>query len=130
MKFVFLTLIIFLIILKMFEGTASALEIPEITPEEAWNYLGKEGYVFLDVREPHEYNEERIKGAINLPKGMVGSKIGELFPKKEAQVFIVYCRSGRRSLDATKTLIEMGYKAFNMKGGILAWKKANLPTEK
>ncbi|MBC7332067.1 MAG: rhodanese-like domain-containing protein [Synergistetes bacterium] len=109
---------------------ASAGEIPEMLPEEAWKHLGEPGYIFLDVREPHEFKEERIKGAINLPKGLVASKISELFPDKGKQVFIVYCRSGRRSLTATKTLIELGYKAFNMRGGIIAWKKANLPTER
>lgn len=130
MKILIVVFLLVLIILLTLNGAVLAQDVPELTPEEAWNYLDKEGYIFLDVREPYEYKEERIRGAINLPKGMVSSKISELFPQKDAQVFIVYCRSGRRSLEATKVLIEMGYKAFNMKGGIIAWKKANLPTEK
>lgn len=130
MKILILVFLALLVILIALNEAVLAQDVPELTPEETWNYLGKEGYIFLDVREPYEYNEERIKGAINLPKGMVGSKIAEFFPQKDAQVFIVYCRSGRRSLEATKVLIELGYKAFNLKGGIIAWKKANLPTEK
>lgn len=130
MKILILVFLALLVILIALNEAVLAQDVPELTPEEAWNYLGKEGYIFLDVREPYEYNEERLKGAINLPKGMVSSKIAELFPQKDAQVFIVYCRSGRRSLEATKVLIELGYKAFNLKGGIIAWKKANLPTEK
>lgn len=130
MKILILVFLALLVILIALNEAVLAQDVPELTPEEAWNSLDKEGYIFLDVREPYEYNEERIKGAINLPKGMVGSKIAEFFPQKDAQVFIVYCRSGRRSLEATKVLIELGYKAFNLKGGIIAWKKANLPTEK
>lgn len=125
-------LIILLVISGMIwvKGDAFATDVPEITPEEAFKHLNEKGYIFLDVREPHEFSEERIPGAINLPKGQIESKIKELFPNNEAQTLIVYCRSGVRSLSATKSLIGMGYKALNMKGGIIAWKKANLPTEK
>lgn len=130
MKTLMTLLLTLLIAINYLEGASSAQEVPEISPEEAWSYLGKEGYVFLDVREPYEFKEEHIRGAINIPKDLVGSKIPELYPKKDGQIFIVYCRSGRRSLSSTKVLVEMGYKALNMRGGIIAWKKANLPTEK
>ncbi len=130
MKLIILTFIILLFLNFGLRGLTKDTEIPEITPEEAFTHFNEKGYIFLDVREPEEFKEERIPKAINLPRGLVKSKIGEFFPDKEAQTFIVYCRSGRRSLDATKTLLEMGYKALNMKGGILAWKKAELPTEK
>jgi len=52
-----------------------------------------------------------------------------MYPDGDAQLFVVYCKAGGRSLLATKTLIEMGYKAVNIKGDITAWKKEGLPLE-
>ncbi len=104
--------------------------ITEISPQEAASYLNKKGYVFLDVREPSEYQKGHIPGAKNLPRGLLEFKIAKLFPDRKAQTIIVYCRSGGRAALATKVLQEMGYKAVNLKGGIAAWKKAGLPIEK
>ena len=42
----------------------------------------------------------------------------------------VYCRSGRRSANAAGKLADVGYKCVNLKGGILAWKEANMPVIK
>ena len=39
----------------------------------------------------------------------------------------VYCRSGRRSANAAGKLADVGYKCVNLKGGIIAWKEANMP---
>jgi 3-mercaptopyruvate sulfurtransferase SseA len=39
----------------------------------------------------------------------------------------IYCRSGRRSANAAGKLADVGYKCINLKGGILAWKEANMP---
>jgi rhodanese-related sulfurtransferase len=41
----------------------------------------------------------------------------------------VYCRSGRRSAGAAGKLAEEGYKLVNLKGGIIAWKEANMPVQ-
>ena len=40
---------------------------------------------------------------------------------------LVYCRSGRRSLDAAEILTHLGYKVVNLKGGIIEWKEDGLP---
>ena len=40
---------------------------------------------------------------------------------------LVYCRSGRRSLDAAEMLINCGYKVVNLKGGIIEWEEDGLP---
>ena len=42
----------------------------------------------------------------------------------------IYCRSGRRSANAAGKLADVGYKCVNLKGGILAWKEANMPVTK
>ncbi len=107
--------------------------VKEITVDEAYNdyFLpGKKDVVFLDVREKAEVEAGHIPGAKWLPRGLVEFKIGNLFPDKDAQLIIVYCKSGGRSLLTAKALTEMGYKVISMKGGFRAWAKKNYPIEK
>lgn len=77
----------------------------------------------LDVRTPQEYTEGHIDGAINIDvKSDDFQQIAEKELSKESTVF-VYCRSGRRSLDAADRLTKLGYyKVVNLKGGIIEWK--------
>ncbi len=97
--------------------------IKEITPAEAKKLLGKKGVIFLDVREPSEYNAGHIDGAINLPRGLLEFKITKKIPNKNATI-VVYCKTGGRGALAAYTLKQMGYKhVYNLAGGWLAWKK-------
>ena len=97
--------------------------IKEITCDKASKLLGKKGVIFLDVREPAEYNAGHIDGAINLPRGLLEFKIAKKIPNKNATI-IVYCKTGGRGALATYTLKQMGYKkVYNLKGGWLGWKK-------
>ena len=76
--------------------------------------------IILDVRRPDEYAEGHIPGAINLPNEEIGaSEISEL-PDK-AQLILVYCRSGRRSKEASEKLVKLGYTNIVEFGGILDW---------
>lgn len=80
---------------------------------------GQKGTVLLDVREPYEFNDCRIPGSINIPASTLKREYGKL--DKEAAI-VVYCRTGRRSLDACGFLDEKGFKkVINMVGGISAW---------
>jgi len=81
----------------------------------------------LDVRTPEEYAEGYIDGAININ---VQSDDFRLLAEKELSkdsTILVYCRSGRRSLDAADILTDLGYKVVNLKGGIMEWKDEGLP---
>lgn len=53
-------------------------------------------------------------------------KIAQKMLSKEL-IVLVYCRSGRCSLDAAEILTELGHKVGNLKGGIMEWKKEGLP---
>ena len=78
-------------------------------------------YIILDVRRPDEYAEGHIPGAINVPNETIGTaEIPEL-PDKE-QLILVYCRSGRRSKEASEKLVMLGYTNIVEFGGILDWK--------
>ena len=93
--------------------------IRTISSAEAYAMFGKGGAVFLDVREPDEFKAGHIPGAVNIPRGLLESRIEEQIPDKNTAI-VVYCRSGVRSALASATLVKMGYKGvLNMDGG---WK--------
>ena len=100
----------------------SANSYRQISMDEAVEMMKKEsGYIILDVRRPDEYAEGHIPGAINLPNEDIGTaEIPEL-PDK-AQLILVYCRSGRRSKEASEKLVKLGYTNIVEFGGILDWK--------
>ena len=80
-------------------------------------------YFLVDVREPDEFAEGNIPGAVNIPLGVVlsGVKLDELPKDKE---IVLNCRSGRRSATAQEFLISKGFKAINLEGGFEAFKTA------
>lgn len=76
--------------------------------------------VFLDVREPNEWNLGRIPGALHIPRGMLETKIEQAVPR-DASV-IIYCASGNRSALAADTMQQMGYQdVASLAGGWRDW---------
>jgi rhodanese-related sulfurtransferase len=94
----------------------------QITMDEAVEIMAEErGYIILDVRRPDEYASGHIPNAINVPNETIGTdEIPEL-PDKD-QLILVYCRSGRRSKEASEKLVKLGYTNVAEFGGILDWK--------
>lgn len=81
----------------------------------------------LDVRTPQEYAEGHIDGASNIN---IHSDDFQQRAEKELSkdsTILVYCRSGRRSMEAAEMLTKLGYKVVNLKGGIIEWKGDGLP---
>lgn len=79
-----------------------------------------DSFLFLDVREPHEYANANLK-AINIPLGSVLKRISEIEDHKEKEV-IIHCRSGQRSGVAKDLLIKAGFtNVRNVLGGIMHW---------
>ncbi len=91
--------------------------------------LSSPDVVLLDVRTIDEYNEGHIMGAlqVDIRQDDFMPKAQKLLPKDKT--IAVYCRSGRRSAQACEQLESDGYNVVNLKGGILAWKKAQKPVE-
>ena len=84
----------------------------------------------LDVRKADEFAEGHIAGAILIDQfqsDFVEQTKAKL-PKEKT--IVIYCRSDRRSANAAGKLADIGYKCVNLKGGILAWKEANMPVIK
>lgn len=102
--------------------------IPTLSPVEVQEKLknGRRPFL-LDVREKHELREGYISGAKLIPLGQLDKRMREL--PKEREIVCV-CRSGNRSRSAAKMLIAAGYPASNLKGGMLAWRRAKLSLKK
>lgn len=79
--------------------------------------------VILDVRNPFELEQYlgHIDGVINIPVQELEKRIGELEEYKDKEIAVI-CRSGRRSLSATNLLIEYGFNAKNVEGGMLKYR--------
>ena len=101
---------------------SSSLGYRQISMDEALKMMKNEkNYMILDVRRPDEYAGGHIPKAINVPNEEIGSaEIPEL-PNK-SQLILVYCRSGRRSKEASEKLVKLGYTNVVEFGGILGYK--------
>ncbi len=99
-------------------------EIDEISPIEARELLESESPpLFVDVREPDEWEEGHIPGAVYVTRGRLEQRIEGLIPDK-SRPLVVYCSAGSRSAFAAKVLGEMGYSdVVNLAGGFSDWKR-------
>ncbi|MEJ7901864.1 MAG: rhodanese-like domain-containing protein [Thermomicrobiales bacterium] len=101
---------------------------PEVTLGEAVHAQAHGVAQILDVREPEEWQEGHIPGAIHIPLGELPVRKGELDP---AQPVVVVCRSGRRSLDGADTLITAGFtNVKSLAGGMVDWADAGHPVDR
>ncbi|GIU95506.1 MAG: molybdopterin biosynthesis protein MoeB [Gaiellaceae bacterium] len=99
-------------------------EIEEISTIEAHErFSSPTPPLFVDVREPDEWEEGHIPGAVYVSRGRLESRIEGLIPDK-TRPLVVYCSVGARSAFATKVLEEMGYTdVVNLAGGFSDWKR-------
>jgi sulfur-carrier protein adenylyltransferase/sulfurtransferase len=96
--------------------------ISEIDTAEAERELAKPGTVVLDVREPDEYEQGALPGAIHIPRGHLESQIEGKLTDHDAHV-VIYCAGGVRSAMAADTLNQLGYTdTMSMMGGFNKWK--------
>lgn len=108
--------------------------IKTVSLEEARGRLGKDGVVFVDLRDIRELEREgMIPGAFHCPRGMLEFWIDpdspyykDVFaPGKE---FVFYCNGAWRSALATDVAQQMGLETVcEMDGGFAAWKSAGFP---
>jgi molybdopterin/thiamine biosynthesis adenylyltransferase/rhodanese-related sulfurtransferase/proteasome lid subunit RPN8/RPN11/molybdopterin converting factor small subunit len=92
----------------------------EITPVDLKRRLdAKEDVLVLDVREPQEYQINRIPGSTLIPLGELPRRYQELDPDQE---IVTQCKMGQRSAKAADFLRTVGFtRVKNLRGGILAW---------
>jgi len=94
--------------------------------QEFAELIADSNVVVLDVRTAAEFAEGHIQGAVLIDQGQSDFMEKAKATLPAGKTIAVYCRSGRRSANAAGRLADAGYKCVNLKGGIIAWKKANM----
>ena len=98
-------------------------KIPEVTAEAA-RTRADGGAVVLDVREPDKWHTGHVEGSLWIPMGEVAARQAEL---PDDRPLVVICRSGARSGKVVGALVQAGYDAVNVTGGLKAWVAAGFP---
>ncbi len=98
-----------------FAGMVAVDVIRGDMPISHWPAL--DAAVLLDVREPFELAVDRVEGSIDIPLGQLRSRLDELPRNREIHVI---CRSGQRAYYATRLLIQAGFQACTVAGGMLS----------
>ena len=101
----------------------------DTTPEIDVDRLARaheESATVVDVREPTEFREGHVPGAVLVPMGQLPSRISEL--DRDRPVYVV-CATGNRSAAMTDLLVHAGYDAYSVAGGTAAWAESGRPVE-
>ena len=100
-------------------------QIREVSPEEVREMQARnEPVIYLDVREPNEWNLGHLPQAVHLPRGNLEGKV-EVMIGRDQQV-VIYCARGNRSALAALTMKQMGYvNVSSMSRGIQGWADIN-----
>lgn len=83
--------------------------------------------LLLDVRENDEWAAGHVEGAFHVPMGEFVARFGEVTERAGEQRVFVMCRVGGRSAQVTQYLVQQGFDAVNIDGGMLAWDGAGRP---
>ena len=98
-----------------FAGMVAAGVLRGDMPLVHWN-AGESGFL-LDVRHPEELAVENVPEAVNIPLEELRSRLNEL--PSDRDIFVI-CRSGQRAYYATRILLQKGFKARNLSGGMMS----------
>jgi adenylyltransferase/sulfurtransferase len=100
------------------DATISVIQLEQMLKERE---NGERDFVLVDVREPNEYEINRIPGSVLIPKGdfLNGSALSELPNDKQV---VLHCKSGVRSAEALAVVKGAGFSdAVHVGGGVVAW---------
>jgi rhodanese-related sulfurtransferase len=102
--------------------------LPNVSAPELGRRLGADpSLLVLDVREPFEWNEGHISGAMHIPMRQIAERAGEL--PRDRPIALV-CRGGPRSSTVGSLLLTRGFtRLVNVWGGMTGWAEAGLPVE-
>lgn len=106
--------------------------IPHMDVDEVNNRISKGHQVIMfDVREKSEYGHKYIPNSIRFARSKLSKGEEELKDLvrniSKRNIIVVYCGTGTRSSYVTAKLRKLGYKAYNMEGGISDWADQGYP---
>jgi len=94
-------------------------DFESVTPKQAIVLLKHDANItLLDVRTPKEFKSGHLRDAILIPLGRLKTNLNKLTPYKNKKI-LVYCRSGSRSVAASRILEKHGFTPLNIKEGII-----------
>lgn len=107
--------------------------VPKIDADEARRLINEQGALLVDVRDAPELAQGKLKGAVNVSRGMIEFRADSATPYHDAEFradrpMVLYCASGGRSALSGKVLRDMGYETYNL-GGFKDAAAAGFPTE-
>ena len=101
-------------------GTNSTRSYENISTDEAQSMIAKKEVDIIDVRTPEEFASGHVPEAVNLPLQDLESRVFTLDKNKS---YLIVCRSGNRSGQASEILVSKGFShIYNMEGGMNQWK--------
>ena len=131
MKFIYLLFFIFAFSLSMWACKGQEKDkFTNLTTGQFEELIQDSGIQLVDVRTVAEYSDGHIPGSLNINVMDENFVIAAEEVLDKAQPVAVYCKSGRRSRNAAKVLVEKGYKVYNLDKGILNWIDEGKETEK
>lgn len=122
-------------VITLFAGCLTSCgqqKIRTVDADEFEKTISQDNVQLVDVRTEAEFRDghiasDKVKNIDVKQPGFAGQADREL---DKGLPVAVYCRSGRRSLDAAKQLTERGFEVINLKGGILEWQEKGKPTRR
>lgn len=128
--FILLTVILLLASNSLFSFSKKEVQIEEPKISAQYNKIdaisAKEVFdtqndiTIIDVRTAGEFESGHIENAINIPLDVIEATVLEKYPNKDEKLYL-YCRSGNRSSQAAKLLVNQGYTNVYDFGGIISW---------
>ena len=121
--------VVVLVLVIVFEMRARAESFSAISPQDAIRMMNR-GAVIIDLRPAEQYAAGHLSGARRMDGEQI-LKAGETLKKYMQKPLIVYDESGSLGTSAARQLKSQGFtQAFNLRGGLSAWRSDNLPLEK
>ena len=99
-------------------------QMPHVDPQDAVTLVEGKGAVLLDVREREEWDAGHAPAARHLPMSTISDRAADI---PTDALIVCVCRSGGRSAAVTEALLNGGWNAVNLEGGMQAWEAAGLP---
>lgn len=122
-------------VMALFTGCLTSCgqqDIKSVDADEFEKTISRDGVQLLDVRTEAEFNEghiasDKVKNIDYRQPDFIEQADGEL---DKGRPVAVYCRSGRRSMDAARLLAKRGFEVINLEGGILEWQERGKPVRR
>lgn len=104
------------------ELSQTKAQVKNLEAKDFAKVVKEENAIIIDVRTPGEISEGVIEGATVFVDYNGDDFAGEIAKLDKSKTYVVYCRSGGRSSEATNIMVNQGFQnIYNLEGGIMAW---------